>query len=163
MNPHPIDAWFVKGEDGEPRVYTSYPVYRREQIRKDGEAKVWLEKDLAFIVQFSDGTKKRYTIKAGYSSDGVSKPWFAKLFLGPSIGGDDEPPAIAHDILCESLEMDAGDAGAVFCHLMEDVKVPWIKRRLQWRSVQAFCQPIQNRYGPDVVQFAVEHLGVSYA
>ena len=158
----PVDAWFVRG-GADVRVHTSYPLDRREQIKEDGEARVRLEEPLSFIVQFSNGERKKYTIKAGYISDGVSKPWFAKSFLGPSLGGDDEPAAFAHDILCEALEMDARDAGVVFCCLMENIDVPWLKRRLQWRSVHWMCQPIQNRYPPKVTAFAVEHLEITYA
>ena len=154
----PIDAWFV-----DRRLHSSFPIHRRNQIREDGEAYVWLDDDLSFVVNFSDGTKKKYRIRKGYKFDGASIPKLAQWLIGPPLGGPYEAPACAHDILCESKEMNAWDAGLVFNFLMDSVNVAGWRRTLMWWAVRRVCQLIQDRYSDEVHQFARDHLEVMVA
>lgn len=149
------DGWFI-----EKRFKSSFPLNRRSQIKEDGEAHVWLEEDLCFILQFSDGSRKKYRIKKGYHFDGASIPKVFQWLIGPALGGSYEGPACAHDILCESKEMRSWLAGAAFNVLMDSVGVASWRRAVMWRAVRRFCQVIQNRYPEKIVMFARDHLEV---
>lgn len=152
---YPADAWFV-----DRRLVSSFPIHRKNQIKEDGEAHVWLEQDLRFIVQFSNGKRKKYTIKKGYHFDGASIPKLGQFVIGPALGGSYEGPACAHDILCESKEMNAWNAGLVFNHLMDSVNVAGWRRKIMWVAVRRICQPIQNKYSKETISFAKNHLEV---
>lgn len=149
----PVDAWFVS-----KRLHSSFPINRKKRIELDKEIYVWLDKDLKFVVEFSNGTRKVYIVKKGYRFDGASIPKIFQWLIGPSLGGPYEAPACGHDILCESKEMNSYNAGLVFNFLMDDVDIARWRRKIMWVTVRNLCQPIQNSYSTEKISFAREHL-----
>lgn len=154
----PVDAWFVGGEDA--RVSTSYPLYRKRQIKQDGKSYVWLDESLSWIVEYSDGSREKFTALPGYKFDGASIPKIFQWFIGPALGGAYEPAACGHDITCESKHLDAWGAGLVFKFLSADIEVARWRIKSMWVAVRRMCQPLQNRYSKEKVAFALEHLKV---
>lgn len=70
------------------------------QTDKDGVFKTL--SNLTFVTEKLKGKKyERIFVKAGYITDGYSKPFWSKSLVGGSFG-DDLRPAVIHDFLCQN-------------------------------------------------------------
>jgi hypothetical protein len=92
-----VDFWCIDADTGERLPAPVWPLLQAFRYQ-DGSRGFWLRRD--YTVEFIwRGILWRFTIKAGYDTDGASKPRITWALIGDPLRLEVQIAALVHDIL----------------------------------------------------------------